>query len=52
MIVNKSELKRITKFRISRQFENALEDELKFLVSKAEDRARSNGRYSLMARDV
>lgn len=51
-IIVKSQIKDIAKMSISSDFAPALEEEVKKIVEKAVKRAESNGRRTLMAKDL
>lgn len=51
-LVIKGNIKKYTDLNVSEEFMVELEKQTEFLLKRAEDRAKANGRRTLYARDV
>ena len=51
-LVVRSKIKSATELNVSGSFADALSEEVKAMISKAETRAKANGRKTLKAQDI
>jgi histone H3/H4 len=51
-LINKSKVKEETELQLSEEFYTALDKKVDSLIKESEQRAKANGRRTLLARDI